>query len=139
LIAEIKDKIKIEYGLLERANLLWKVLKQMFVSSNDKRSSSNVLENITSSSIYIDQDQEEQSIIQKEEVKSASLGKPDGPVSQIRVSNFSKIKTTLAEEDECSTSNSDVDDDDTDDEYDDQELLVEFKKLISKHMKLKET
>jgi hypothetical protein len=28
------------------------------------------------------------------------------------------------------------DDDDTDDEYDEQELLVEFKKLISKHMKL---
>jgi hypothetical protein len=27
-------------------------------------------------------------------------------------------------------------DDDTDDEYDEQELLVEFKKLISKHMKL---
>jgi hypothetical protein len=34
-------------------------------------------------------------------------------------------------------SSSDVDDDDdTDDEYDEQELLVEFKKLISKHMKL---
>jgi hypothetical protein len=28
------------------------------------------------------------------------------------------------------------DDDDTDDEYDDKELLLEFKKLISKHMKL---
>jgi hypothetical protein len=34
-------------------------------------------------------------------------------------------------------SSSDVDDDDdTDDEYDEQELLMEFKKLISKHMKL---
>jgi hypothetical protein len=41
----------------------------------------------------------------------------------------------LAEEDECSTSSSDIDDD-TDDEYDEQELLVEFGKLISKHMKL---
>jgi hypothetical protein len=31
----------------------------------------------------------------------------------------------------------DVDDDDeTDDEYDEQELLIKFKKLISKHMKL---
>jgi hypothetical protein len=40
----------------------------------------------------------------------------------------------LAEEDDCSTSSSD--DDDTDDEYDEQELLVKFKKLISKHMKL---
>jgi hypothetical protein len=27
-------------------------------------------------------------------------------------------------------------DDDTNDEYDDQELLLEFQKLISKHMKL---
>jgi hypothetical protein len=43
----------------------------------------------------------------------------------------------LSEEDDCSTSSSDVDDDvDIDDEYDEQELLVEFKKLISKHMKL---
>jgi hypothetical protein len=41
----------------------------------------------------------------------------------------------LAEEDDCSMSSSD-DDDDTYDEYDEQELLVEFKKLISKHMKL---
>jgi hypothetical protein len=41
----------------------------------------------------------------------------------------------LAEEDDCSTSISD-DDVDTDDEYDEQELLVEFKKLISKHIKL---
>jgi hypothetical protein len=42
----------------------------------------------------------------------------------------------LAEEDDCSTSRSDDDDDDTDDECDEHELLVEFKKLISKHMKL---
>jgi hypothetical protein len=36
----------------------------------------------------------------------------------------------LAEEDDCSTSSSDIDDndDDTDDEYDDQELLLEFQK-----------
>jgi hypothetical protein len=93
LSAEIKDEIKMEYGLLERANLLWKVLEQMFVSSNDKRSSSNVPENISSSSIHIDQDQEE--------VKSASLGKLDGPVSQTRVSNFGRTKITLAKEDDC--------------------------------------
>jgi hypothetical protein len=44
----------------------------------------------------------------------------------------------LAEEDDRSMSSSNInnDDDDTDDEYDEQELLVEFKKLISKHMKL---
>jgi hypothetical protein len=41
----------------------------------------------------------------------------------------------LAEKDDCSTPSSD-DDDDIDDEYDEQELLVEFKKLISKYMKL---
>jgi hypothetical protein len=68
------------------------------------------------------------------------LGKPDGSVSQIRVSNFGRIENILAKEDDCSTSSSDIDDDDDiDDEYDEQEILVEFKKLISKHMKLQET
>jgi hypothetical protein len=139
LSAEIKDKIEIEYDLLERANLLWKVLEQMLGSSDDKRSSStNIPENISSSSIHIDQDQEEQSSVQKEEVKSASFVKLDGPVSQTRTSGFGRTKTTLAEEDDCSTSSSGVDDDDddTDDDYDNQELLVEFKNLISIHMKL---
>jgi hypothetical protein len=128
LSAEVKDKIKMEYGFLERANLLWKVLEQMFGSSNNKRSSSNVSENISSSFIHIDQDQEEQSSVQKEEVKSVSLGKSDGSVSQIRTSGFGRAKVTLAEEEDFSTSSSDVDDvdDDTDDEYDDQELLLEF-------------
>jgi hypothetical protein len=57
LSAKIKDEIKIEYGLLERANLLWKALEEMFKSSNDKRSSStSVPENILLSSIHIDQD-----------------------------------------------------------------------------------
>jgi hypothetical protein len=60
LSVEIKDEIKMEYGLLERANLLWKTLEEMFDSSNDKISSStSILENISSSSIHIDQDQEE--------------------------------------------------------------------------------
>jgi hypothetical protein len=67
--------------------------------------------------------------------KQNLLGKPDCPVSQTRLSSFGRIETSLAEEDDCSTSSSD-DDDDTDDEYDVQELLVEFKKLVSKHMKL---
>jgi hypothetical protein len=40
----------------------------------------------------------------------------------------------LSEEDDCSTSSSGVDD--IDNEYDEQELLVEFRKLIRKHMKL---
>jgi hypothetical protein len=61
LSAEVKDKIKMEYGLLSE-NLLWKTLEQMFSSSNDKRSSlTSILENISSSSMHIDQDQEEQS------------------------------------------------------------------------------
>jgi hypothetical protein len=63
LSVEIKDEIKMEYGLLERANLLWKVLEQMFGSSNNKIVSSNVLENISSLSIYINQDQETQSSV----------------------------------------------------------------------------
>jgi hypothetical protein len=139
LSAEIKDKIEIEYDSLERANFLWKVLEQMFSSSNNTRTSSNLSENISSSSIHIDQDQEEQSSIQKEKVKSASVEKSDGPVSQTRTSGFGRIKVTLAEEDDCSTCSSDDDnddDDDTEDEYDDQELLLEFKKHITKHMKL---
>jgi hypothetical protein len=83
LSAEIKDEIKIEYGLLERTNLLWKTLEQMYGSSNDKRLSSNIIENISSSSIHTDQDLEEQSSVQKEEkVKSVSLGKLDDPISQ---------------------------------------------------------
>jgi hypothetical protein len=127
-----------EYGLLERANLLWKVLEQIFGSSNDKKSSSNVPENISSSSIHIDQDQEEQSSVQKENVKSVSLGKPDGLVFQTRTSDFGRTKVTLTEEEDCYTSSSDVDDDDddTDDEYGDQEFLLKFQKLISKFMKL---
>jgi hypothetical protein len=139
LSAEIKDEIEMEYGFLEKANLIWKSLEEMFGSSNDKRSSStSILANISSSSIHIDQDQEEQSSIQKE-VKSVSLGRLDGPVFQTRTSGFDRTKITLAEEEDCSTSSSDVDDDDdddTDDEYDDQELLLEFQKLISKHTKL---
>jgi hypothetical protein len=65
------------------------------------------------------------------------LEKLDGLVNQTRVSGFGRTENVLAEEDDCSTSSSNVnDDDDIDDEYDEQELLVEFKKLISKHMKL---
>jgi hypothetical protein len=44
--AEIKDEIKIEYGWFERANLLWKVLEQMYGLSNSKKSSPNALTNI---------------------------------------------------------------------------------------------
>jgi hypothetical protein len=112
------------------------VLEQMFGSSNDKRSSSNVPDNISSSFIHIDQDHKKQSSVQKEEVKSASLGKLDGPVSQTKTSSFGRTKVTLTEKEDCSTLTNDYDDDDTDDEYDDQELLLEFQKHISKHMKL---
>jgi hypothetical protein len=113
------------------------VLEQMYGSSNSKKSSSTAPVNISSSSTHFDQDQEEQSSVQKEELNSASLEKTDGPVSQIGVSDFDRTKNVLAEEDDYFTSNSNVDDDDdTDDEYNEQELLMEFKKLISKHMKL---
>jgi hypothetical protein len=111
------------------------VLEQMYGSSNNKRLSSSVADNI-SSSTHFDQAQEEQSSVQKEELNSASLRKLDGPVSQIRVSDFGRTEDVLAEEDDCSTLSFDVDDDDTDDEYEETELLVEFKKLISKHIKL---
>jgi hypothetical protein len=107
----------------------------MYGSSNSKKSSSSALENISSSSILIDQSKEGQSSSQKEEAKSVSLGKPDCPISGTGLSGFGRIETSLAEEDDCSMSSSDYDND-TDDEYDEQELLVKFKKLISKHMKL---
>jgi hypothetical protein len=44
----------------------------------------------------------------------------------------------LVEEEDCSTSSSDDDDDDNDtgDEYNYEELLLEFKKIISKHIKM---
>jgi hypothetical protein len=63
-------------------------------------------------------------VLKKEEAKSASLGKPDGPVSQTGTSDFYRIETFLDKEDDCSTPSSDIDDDGTDDEYDDQELGV---------------
>jgi hypothetical protein len=78
--AEIKDKIEIEYGLLDRVNLLRKVFEQIFDSSNDKRSSSSVPENMSSSSIHIDHNQEEQLSIEKDKVKSVSLEKSDYPI-----------------------------------------------------------
>jgi hypothetical protein len=113
------------------------VLEQMYGSSNSKKSSSSAPENISSSFTHFDQDQDEQSSVQKEELNSATLGKLDGPVFQIRGSGFDRTERDLSEEDDCSTSSSNVDDDDdTDDEYDEQELFVEFKKLIRKHMKL---
>jgi hypothetical protein len=69
----------------------------MFGSSNDKRSSSiSISENISSSSIHIDQDQEEQLSIQKE-VKSASLKKLDVPISQTGTSSFDRTETFLDE------------------------------------------
>jgi hypothetical protein len=44
---EVEGMIKMEYGLLESANILWKMLEKIYGSSNDKRSSStNVLESI---------------------------------------------------------------------------------------------
>ncbi len=94
--AEIKDEIKMEYGWPERANLLWKVLEQMYGSSNSKRSSSSAPENISSSSTHFDQDQEEQSSVQKEELNSASLGKPDGSVSQTGVSGFGSSNSAVS-------------------------------------------
>jgi hypothetical protein len=75
----------------------------MFGSRNDKRSSSkNIPENVSSSSIHIDQDQEEQSSVQKEKVKSVSLRKLDYPVFQTGVSGFGRIETSLVEEEDCS-------------------------------------
>jgi hypothetical protein len=139
LFLVLKDDIEMEYGLFERANILWKALEKIFDSSNDKISSSkNILENVSSSSIHIDQDQEEQSSVEKEKVKSVSLGKLDSPVYQIRVSSFGRTETSLVEEEDCSTSSfdDDDDDDDTNYKYDFEELLLELKKLISKHMKL---
>jgi hypothetical protein len=81
LSAEVEDIIEIEYCLLESTNLFWKDFEQIYGSSNDKSSLSNVPEDISSSSIHIDQDQEEQSSVQKEKVKFISLEKSDGPVS----------------------------------------------------------
>jgi hypothetical protein len=99
LSAEIKDEIEMEFGWLERANLLCKVLEQMYDSSNSKKLSSSALENISSSSTLFDQSQEGQSSSQKEEAKSASLGKPDCPVSLTGLSGFGRIETSLSEDD----------------------------------------
>jgi hypothetical protein len=113
------------------------VLEQLYGSSNSRKSLLSAAKNILSLSTHFDQDQEEQLSVQKEELNSTSLGKSDGPVSQTGGFGFDRIENVLSEEDDYSMSSSDIDDDDdTDDEYDEQEILMEFKKLISKHMKL---
>jgi hypothetical protein len=81
--------------------LLRNVLEKMYGSSNNKRSSSSAPENSSSSSTHFDQ--KEQSSVQKEELNSASLGKPDAPVFQTGLSGFGRIENILAEEDDCST------------------------------------
>jgi hypothetical protein len=58
LSAEIKDEVEMEYGWSKRVNLLWKVLEQMYGSSNSKKLSSSAPENISSSSTLFDQSQE---------------------------------------------------------------------------------
>jgi hypothetical protein len=55
LSAEIKNEVEIEYGWPERANLLWKVLEQIYGSSNSKKSLSSALKNISPSSTLYDQ------------------------------------------------------------------------------------
>jgi hypothetical protein len=139
LSVEVEDMVEMEYGLLESAIYLWKTLKQMYGSSNDKRSSStNIMENMSSSSMHIDQDQGEQSSVQKEKIKSTSVGKPDDLIFQTGCSDFDRIEATFMEESDFSISSFDNDDDNdnTDDEDDDQVLIEEFNKLINMHMKL---
>jgi hypothetical protein len=109
----------------------------MYGSSNSKKLSSSAPKNISSSSTLFDQRQEGKSSSQKEEAKFTSLGKPYCLISQTGLFGFGRIETSLTEEDDYSTSSSDDDDDDdTNDEYNEYELFVEFKKLISKRMKL---
>jgi hypothetical protein len=110
--------------------LLSKCLAQAMIRDHLQK---NIPENVSLSIIHIDQDQEEQSRVQKEKVRSVSLGKPDCPVS-----DFGRTETFLVEEEDCSTSSFDDDDDDDDtvDEYDYEELLLELKKLVRKHIKL---
>jgi hypothetical protein len=89
----------------------------MYGSSNSKKSLPSAPVNISSLSTLFYQSQEGQSRSQKEEAKSASLEKPNCPISQTGLSGFGQIETSLAEEDDCSTSSFD-DDDNTNDEYD---------------------
>jgi hypothetical protein len=54
------------------------------------------MKNILSSSTLYDQSQEGQSNSQKEETKSASLGKSDCPISQTEGSDFGRIENILS-------------------------------------------
>jgi hypothetical protein len=87
LTAEIKDEIKIEYGWLERANLRWKVLEQMYGSSNSKISSLIALKNILSSSTLFYQSQKGNQVLKKKKQNlsvwenwTVRFSKPDYPV-----------------------------------------------------------
>jgi hypothetical protein len=46
LSTKIKNEVKMEYGWPERANLLWKVLEQMYGWSKSKKLSSSAMKNI---------------------------------------------------------------------------------------------
>jgi hypothetical protein len=65
----------------------------MYDSSNSKKSSSSTTKNISSSSTLYDQSQEGQSSSQKEDAKSASLGKPEGPI--LAEQNISYLKKMI--------------------------------------------
>jgi hypothetical protein len=57
LSAQVEEMVKMEYGLLESANLLWKAVEQIYGSSIEERSSSTIaLESISSLIMHMDQD-----------------------------------------------------------------------------------
>jgi hypothetical protein len=119
--------------------------EEKYGSSDDERSlMKNDPKKISPLTGIIDQDQEKQLSIQKEELQSINLGKLDVLVSQTRCSGFGRTEASLVEEDGCSISSSEDDDDseDSDDDSDDDDLnrvlMFEFEKLVGMHRKLQD-
>jgi hypothetical protein len=87
LSVEIKDKIKMEYGWLERTNFLWNVLEEIFGSSYDKKSLSNITDKISSSSTFFIRVKKGNQVLKKKKQNlpvwenwTVRFPKPDYPV-----------------------------------------------------------
>jgi hypothetical protein len=94
LSTEIKNEVKMEYGWPERVNLLWKVLEQMYGSSNSKKLSSSAMKNISSSSTLYDLSQEGQNLPIWED-QTVRFPKPEGSVLIEQKISYLKKMITL--------------------------------------------
>ncbi|TVU17092.1 hypothetical protein EJB05_33105, partial [Eragrostis curvula] len=100
LSAGVEDVIFKKFGFLESAHLLWMALKETYGSREDTLSSSEFEPEIPTSSTSFNVQEVKQSSCEANKVQSASLGKPEVPVSQTGSSGFGRIETSSTRNDE---------------------------------------